>query len=91
MRGACVPLPVGFSGAVLNRAEDVCSSQDEEPEARTEWHVTATFREFHYWNHDSIPVSNDGVRRCMEWASLAEAIHSPIDPQEVEKALEESI
>jgi hypothetical protein len=84
LMGVQLPLPEGYSGAVLEpRQADGCDGTAP----ATSWHAKGTFDSFHYWNHDSPPLKSDGVRRCTQWAGMAPQIHAPISPAAVEQAL----
>lgn len=86
--GVQLPLPAGYSGAVLERRQaeesDTAGSPGGGGAQGERWAATATFpTHMHYWNHDAAPLRGDGLRRCMEWAGLAERLHAPVDPAAV--------
>lgn len=87
MKGCKLILPNEMIGAVLDRqTED--RTDDENVSVKTTWKATATFTDFYYWNHDNSAVASDGVRRCLEWASLAsQSVHRKVDPDEVARAI----
>ncbi|PSC70516.1 ribonuclease H2 subunit C isoform B [Micractinium conductrix] len=85
LAGVQLPLPAGYSGAVLERRQaeesDTAGSPGGGGAQGERWAATATFpTHMHYWNHDAAPLRGDGLRRCMEWAGLAERLHAPVDP-----------
>lgn len=91
--GVRLPLPEGYSGAVLRRqqeAEPPCGASQGEGEdggaggaAPAAWAATAAFSHLHYYNHDAAPLRGDGLRRCLDWIALAAAVHRPVDPAAV--------
>jgi hypothetical protein len=74
--GAKLSLPAGYRGLVVQRRQGDSESEEGVPA----WAVSASFSELSYWNHDTVPLKSDGIRRCLEWASLAGAIHAPVAP-----------
>lgn len=94
--GAKLPLPEAYTGAVLeSRAQEAApasgASQDDAAggaaaPAPPAWAATATFQQLHYYNHDAAPLRGDPLRRCLDWAALAAAVHAPVDPAAVDAA-----
>lgn len=80
LMGVELPLPEGYSGAVVQRQEATGATA-------AGWRATGVFDALRYWNHDTIPLASDGVRRGMEWAALSGRVHAPLSPAEVEQAL----
>lgn len=87
-----LPLPDGYVGAVIERQQPGAStpaacqdgaggsgSASEEPG----WAATAAFSHLHYHQHDAAPLRDDGLRRCLDWAGLAAALHAPVAPSVV--------
>lgn len=66
--GAKLPLPKVYTGVVV--AQQQREPEGDEPPS-THWAATHTFSEVHYWNHDTMPLKGDSMRRCLEWAQLA--------------------
>ncbi|EFN56721.1 hypothetical protein CHLNCDRAFT_144129 [Chlorella variabilis] len=90
--GVCLPLPDGFSGAVIecrqqDAAEQADGSQGGAAGALTSWVATGGFSHLHYYNHDSAPLKGDGLRRCLEWAELSAQVHRAVDPAAVAAAI----
>lgn len=83
LKGAALPLPEGYSGAVLEKREP---DTDGVANAAS-WQATSTFDSFTYWNHDATPLQSDGLRRCLEWAHIAAALHQPTSVAQVEALL----
>lgn len=54
----------------------------------TRWVASEAFSQLHYYNHDAAPLRGDALRRCLEWASLAAAVHAPVDPAPVQAAVQ---
>ena len=92
----CLPLPDGYTGAVLqcqqqeaaepaavgSQEAGTLSAGGEDPPAgaSTNWVASEGFSRLHYYNHDAAPLRGDALRRCLEWTSLAAAVHAPVDP-----------
>lgn len=92
----CLPLPDGYTGAVLqcqqqeaaepaavgSQEAGTLSPGGEDPPAgaSTNWVASEGFSRLHYYNHDAAPLRGDALRRCLEWTSLAAAVHAPVDP-----------
>ena len=100
LTGAEIKVPHGFHGSILERQEEnepTLESSDESPhndrvqrcKTAGSWKVTGRFDRFLYWNHDLLPNKSDSVHRAMEWPDLAAALHRPIDPDAVHKALQD--
>ncbi|GBG63949.1 hypothetical protein CBR_g39953 [Chara braunii] len=51
------------------------------------WQTDCAFDRLTYWNHDVPPTSGDAIKRALDWLVLADAIHSPVQPEEVEAAI----
>lgn len=95
--GVRLPLPEGYAGAVLEcRAQEAPEpaaggNQEDAPPGSGAplppgWAATAAFSHLHYYNHDSAPLQGDPLRRCMDWAGMAAAVHAPVDPAAVTTA-----
>ena len=100
--GVRLPLPEGYGGAVLEcRPEALggeCSGgggggdggeRGAGGSAGMCWGAKGTFSHLHYFNHDAAPLRGDPLRRCLEWAALAGAVHAPIDSSAVDAALQQ--
>lgn len=51
------------------------------------WAAAARFTSLSHWNHDAAPSKNDPLRRCLDWAALAGAMHAPVSVADVEAQL----
>ena len=71
---ACAPPPPGGDGGAPSTASGA-------------WEAQARFDAVYHWNHDAAPAQGDPLRRCLDWASLAAALHAPVCVAEVEAAL----
>ncbi|KAJ1306432.1 hypothetical protein OPQ81_007435 [Rhizoctonia solani] len=71
LHGVNLPLPEGYSGAVLS------TKSDKNGDKRLE--LTSTFSEFTLWRAD-VPVdvnSDEYARAADEWTRMAALVHSP--------------
>lgn len=42
------------------------------------------FNSFTYWNYDRIPSVNDPLQKAFGFIEIAETLHTPADPKELE-------
>ena len=77
-----MPLPAGYSGVVISRRE-----QEPESGAVGGWAAQQRFESLHHWNHDTAPQKGDPLRRCLDWAALAQQLHQPVAVAAVDTAL----
>jgi ribonuclease H2 subunit C len=38
------------------------------------WEADSMFRDFTYWNHDTLPSKSDHIRSVMEWLPVSAAV-----------------
>ncbi|CAN8317277.1 unnamed protein product [Cochlearia groenlandica] len=87
LQGATISLPSGFSGFVLgqesnrnaNGKRKACSGAEENPC----WEVKAKFDKMTYWNHDNLPSKDDTFLRSFHWFNIAEALHKPVEVEDL--------
>lgn len=63
LHGRRVKFPIGFQGHVVGK----------DPRSTTV--PTKQFREFTYWNWDSLPDKDDEVIKALQWIKISKAIH----------------
>ncbi|XP_050920886.1 uncharacterized protein C12B10.15c [Lathyrus oleraceus] len=79
LEGTTLQLPHNYSGFVLGKK----NSSSKSDESSDSWESSATFKDITYWNHDCVPSQNDDFFRAFRWISVAEALHSPVTPEEL--------
>ncbi|KAG6691463.1 hypothetical protein I3842_10G064600 [Carya illinoinensis] len=87
LQGTTIPLSTGYCGFVLgkkNLAEKKASDMSDGNSNR--WEVNAKFENVTYWNHDSLPSSNDALLRSLHWLTVAKALHKPVTDEDVVSA-----
>lgn len=82
LEGTTLPLPHNYSGFVLGKK----NSAKKSDESSNSWETSATFNDITYWNHDSVPSNNDDFSRAFHWIPVAEALHTPVTPEELESS-----
>ncbi|XP_011626605.1 ribonuclease H2 subunit C [Amborella trichopoda] len=88
--GTTLTIPHGYSGYVLEMHN---GQKEKAPKNEGEsncWKARATFQNFTYWNHDSLPSQDDAFVRCFHWFPVANALHKPVEPDELASATRES-
>lgn len=78
LEGTTLPLPRNYSGFVLGKKKS--------DESSNSWKTSATFNGITYWNHDSVPSNNDDFSRAFHWITVAQALHTPVTPEELESS-----
>ena len=83
-----MPLPPGYTGLVLGRAPTPAAGDGGAPSSSgAAWEAQARFEALSHWNHDAAPAHGDPLRRCLDWAAMATALHAPVGVDAVEAAL----
>ncbi|XP_004507766.1 uncharacterized protein [Cicer arietinum] len=82
LQGTTLPLPHGYSGFVLGKK----TPRNKSDENSNSWETNATFQDITYWNHDYAPSQNDDFIRAFHWLTVANALHSPVTPEELESS-----
>ncbi|XP_058728567.1 uncharacterized protein LOC131600419 [Vicia villosa] len=79
LEGTALQLPNNYSGFVLGKKNSARKSDD----SSDSWETCARFKDITYWNHDCVPSQNDDFLRAFHWITVADALHSPVTPEEL--------
>lgn len=80
LNGCQFNVPETYRGVVFQ--------EDQRPldeNAERTFKAAAVFNEFTYWNYDKQPSENDKLKQALTWNNFAEALHSPITAEDIEK------
>ena len=72
LKGAEVPLPPGYAGAML---ADTVSADVADGEERR-WVHRGVIDKFTFWKHDELPHGEEPILKAMRWAELADVLHA---------------
>ena len=72
LKGIDVPLPQGYTGAML---ADTVSADVADGEERR-WVHRGVIDKFTYWKHDEVPHADEPILKAMRWAELADVLHA---------------
>eukprot|EP00158_Paraphelidium_tribonemae_P000779 Partr_v1_DN23390_c0_g1_i6_m18267 len=79
LRGLDVPIPDGFSGAVLQPSSRKHEVEEGEEGEVNHLNVKSTFKSMHIWEHEQLPNSQTNpYMRVLEWLPIAQEFHAPI-------------
>lgn len=77
LNGRRVKLPENCIGVVLDASDE------------TQWTTLETFSEIAQWSLDSQPEEQQhGVQGTVDWLEISQAVHSQIDPSDVDKLVQ---
>ncbi|KAF5472896.1 hypothetical protein F2P56_009560 [Juglans regia] len=75
LQGTTIPLSTGYCGFVLGKKNLVEKKASDMSDGNSNrWEVNAKFENVTYWNHDSLPSSDDALLRSFHWLTVAKAI-----------------
>ncbi|NXP70499.1 RNH2C Ribonuclease, partial [Ramphastos sulfuratus] len=80
LAGRDLALPGGFRGLLLREGESPPGPTDPQPRGVS---VAGSFDAIREWGADTAP--SGGLQRALQWAPLAQAIHSPVPDTEDEE------
>lgn len=87
LQGTTIPLPQGYSGFVIGKKSlGKRKAPDQSEEISNSWEMNAKFQSITFWNHDSLPSHDDAFVRSFHWLSVAQALHQPVTPEDLESA-----
>lgn len=85
LRGAVLPIPDGYTGALL---QDTVQGDVADSEERR-WLHRGALESFTLWKHDDAPHDDEPVFKAMRWASVANVLHADHGEEIAEDAAEE--
>ncbi|CAA6658067.1 unnamed protein product [Spirodela intermedia] len=72
LQGASIPLPDGFH---FEQRRETGGGGGGGSSSNL-WVSRGQFKNLTYWNHDSLPSSDDPLLRCFHWFSVADAVRN---------------
>uniref|UniRef100_A0A383V873 Uncharacterized protein n=1 Tax=Tetradesmus obliquus TaxID=3088 RepID=A0A383V873_TETOB len=88
LKGTPKQLPEGYQGLLLQPAGGAKHGSSSSDTQQRSWKALQRFQQITVWNHDTLPAASDWHMRCIDFLALADKVHAPIDPSQVEQELQ---